>query len=200
MKTRIIHLAVLMAALSGVSQVLADEGDGYWYNSSGEVWHNSAGECLHTNYWVIDDAIIGCDGKVAEEEVVEEVVPVPVALPPAEGTVNFAFDSSDLDAAATSTIDALVSDAKAQGSIKAVRVTGHTDRVGTEDYNMGLSQRRAEAVNAYLVENAGIDPQMVELVGKGESEPLAECSGMRGSSALECLAPNRRADIVFDLF
>ena len=71
MKIRIIHLAVLMAALSGVSQVLADEGDGYWYNSSGEVWHNSAGECLHNNYWVIEDAIVGCDGKVAEVEVVE---------------------------------------------------------------------------------------------------------------------------------
>jgi OOP family OmpA-OmpF porin len=200
MKFRIIHLAVLMAAMSGVSQVLADEGEGYWFNSSGEVWRNSAGECVHTNYWVIEQAIIGCDGKVAEEPV-EEPAPAPVvAIPPAEATVNFAFDSSDLDGTATSAIDTLVSDAKAQGSIKSVRVTGHTDRVGTEDYNMGLSQRRASAVNDYLVENAGIDPQMIELVGKGESEPLAECAGMRGPSALECLAPNRRAEIVFDLF
>ena len=198
MKTRIIHLAVLMAAMAGGSQVLADEG--YWYNSSGEVWRNSAGECVHTNYWAIEQAIVGCDGKEAEVAEEPAPVPVPVAIAPAEGKVNFAFDSSDLDATATAAIDALVSDAKAKGNIQSVRVTGHTDRVGTEDYNMALSQRRADAVNGYLVENAGIDPQMIELVGKGESEPLELCEAMRGQVALDCLAPNRRAEIVFDLF
>ena len=198
MKTRIIHLAVLMAAMAGGSQVLADEG--YWFNSSGEVWRNSAGECVHTNYWAIEQAIVGCDGKEAEVAEEEPAPVAPVAIAPAEGKVNFAFDSSDLDAGATSAIDALVSDAKSKGNIQSVRVTGHTDRVGTEDYNMALSQRRAGAVNDYLVENAGIDPQMIELVGKGESEPLELCEGMRGQTALDCLAPNRRAEIVFDLF
>jgi OOP family OmpA-OmpF porin len=149
--------------------------------------------------------VVGCDGyvePVAAEPAPEPVVaaPVPMAMAPAAATVNFAFDRSDLDANATAAIDSLVSEAKSKGNIKAVRVTGHTDRVGAEEYNVGLSLRRAGAVNDYLVQNAGIGAEMIEMSGKGESEPLATCEGMRGAAALECLAPNRRAEIVFDLF
>ena len=205
MKTRILQVAVVLAALVGASQIQAAEG--YWDDKAADVWRSGSGECLHTNFWNADMAIVGCDGKVAEPPpapmpVVEAapVAPEPVAMTSAEATVNFAFDRADLDSQATAALDSLVSQAKSQGSIKAVRLTGHADRVGTEEYNLDLSLRRAGSVNDYLVERAGVSPQAIEVSGKGESEPLAACEGMRGSAALSCLAPNRRVEAVIDLF
>lgn len=179
---------------------------GYWFNSSGEVWRSGAGECVHTNFWTPEKSIVGCDGKVAEVAApppAPVVAPAPVAQPVAvtqvEETVNFGFDRADLDANATSAIDAMVDRAKREGGIRAVRLTGHADRIGTEEYNLDLSLRRASAVSEYLVQNAGVDPQAIEISGKGESQPLVACEGVFGAAALNCLAPNRRVEIEFDL-
>ncbi len=200
MKNRVVQFVVLVAAVLGISQVQAAEG--YWTNSSGEVWRNSSGECWHNGFWAMDMAIVGCDGKEAEPEPVAEPTPVPppVAMAPVEATVNFGFDKADLDQQATAAIDTLVSNAKSKGTIKGVRLTGHADRIGTEDYNQDLSLRRASAVSDYLVNNAGISPQAIEIAGKGESQPLVGCEGVRGAAAIECLAPNRRVEVVFDVF
>ena len=54
-----------------------------------------------------------------------------------------------------------------------VEIGGHTDSGGDTEYNLDLSQRRADAVSAYIGE-VGIDPERVRSVGFGESEPLAE--------------------------
>ena len=144
-------------------------------------------------------AIVGCDGKVAEAAP-EPVAPAPLAMPSMDAKVNFGFDRADLDATATAAIDTLVGEAKSKGGIKSVRVTGHADRIGTEEYNLDLSLRRAGAVSDYLTQNAGIDAQSVELAGKGESQPLVGCEGVRGAALINCLAPNRRVEVVFDLF
>lgn len=52
-------------------------------------------------------------------------------------------------------------------------VEGHTDSDGEEDYNLKLSQRRAEAIVKLLTERYNVKPQMLEPVGKGEMEPVA---------------------------
>jgi OOP family OmpA-OmpF porin len=114
--------------------------------------------------------------------------------------VNFGFDRADLDATATAAIDTLVGQANSKGRIKSVRVTGHADRIGAEEYNLDLSLRRASAVGDYLTQNAGIDAQSIELAGKGESQPLVGCEGVRGAALVNCLAPNRRVEVVLDLF
>lgn len=205
MKIRVIQLVTLLASMFGALQVQAAEG--YWFNTTGEVWRNSAGECWHTGFWAPEMAIVGCDGKEAEAAPapapVAEPAPAPAPAPAvtsAEGTVNFGFDRADVDQTATSAIDTLVRDAKSKGSIRTVRLTGHADRIGTEDYNQDLSLRRASAVSDYLVSNHGIAAQSIEIAGKGESQPLVGCEGVRGAAAIKCLAPNRRVEIVFDLF
>ena len=199
MKIRATYLAALAASLLAVPQVQAAEG--YWNEKGGSVWRSGSGECIHTGYWSMDMAIVGCDGKVAEVAAPEPVAaPAPVALPSMDGKVNFGFDRADLDATATAAIDTLVSEGKSKGTIRTVKVTGHADRIGTEDYNLDLSLRRASAVGDYLTQNAGIDAQAVELAGKGESQPLVACDGVRGAALVECLAPNRRVEIVLDLF
>ena len=197
MKIRATYLAAVAVSLLAVSQVQAAEG--YWSAKGDSVWRSGSGECVHTGFWSMDMAIVGCDGKVAELAP-EPVTPAPAAMPSMDARVNFGFDRADLDATASAAIDKLVSQARSKGQIRSVMVTGHADRVGTEDYNLDLSLRRAGAVGDYLSQNAGIDAQSIELSGKGESEPLVGCEGMRGAALLECLAPNRRTEIILDLF
>jgi OOP family OmpA-OmpF porin len=56
---------------------------------------------------------------------------------------------------------------------KRVVLTGHTDKTGSEEYNLDLSRRRAAAVAGYLVGECGIPRQLVTAIGKGKSELLA---------------------------
>lgn len=91
--------------------------------------------------------------------------------------VNFEFDSAVLTPGARQVLDRL---AEALLSTELERsqflIEGHTDSVGTERYNQGLSQRRAESVGAYLA-GKRVDPNRFSLIGKGETEPLDEADG-----------------------
>jgi outer membrane protein OmpA-like peptidoglycan-associated protein len=69
-----------------------------------------------------------------------------------------------------------------------IYVYGHTDSVGSEEYNLDLSERRAQTVREYLTEN-GIDPQIITSKGFGKSRPIVP-----GTSA-EAQAQNRRVEI-----
>jgi len=71
-----------------------------------------------------------------------------------------------------------------------VRIEGHTDNVGNAEYNLQLSERRAESVKKYLVEHFGIDPARLETVGYGESRPIASNDTSWGR------AQNRRVELV----
>ncbi|RMF97213.1 MAG: OmpA family protein, partial [Candidatus Schekmanbacteria bacterium] len=62
---------------------------------------------------------------------------------------------------------------------------GHTDSIGSEKYNQKLSEKRAEAVKNYYVEK-GVDASIIEAIGKGESEPVADNKTREGR------AKNRR--------
>jgi len=84
---------------------------------------------------------------------------------------------------------------KEHEEFKLVMVTGHTDRIGSEAYNQKLSEQRANKVKDYLV-SQGIDAGRLQAVGKGESEPVVDCKGIRGKQLVECLAPNRRVVIL----
>ncbi|MDP9894317.1 outer membrane protein OmpA-like peptidoglycan-associated protein [Variovorax boronicumulans] len=92
-------------------------------------------------------------------------------------------------------LDALASDIKARPSpVGAVRVTGHTDRLGSESYNQALSLARATTVRDYLVQ-AGVPAQSVQVQGRGESEPKVQCAQASRAALIDCLAPNRRVEI-----
>lgn len=54
-----------------------------------------------------------------------------------------------------------------------LNIVGHTDNVGNEEYNVGLSRRRAQSVSNYLVEQLGIDPQHLIVEGAGFADPIA---------------------------
>ena len=84
---------------------------------------------------------------------------------------------------------------KANPEIKLVEVQGHTDDVGGDAYNLTLSQSRAEAVQAFLVQ-AGVDPSRLRAKGYGETTPAQTIDGLRGGKLKKARAANRRVQFV----
>lgn len=107
----------------------------------------------------------------------------------------FGFDKTTLQSGAKPLLDNVVAKLKEHEEFKLVMVTGHTDRIGSEAYNQKLSEKRANEVKNYIV-SQGVVANRLQAVGKGESEPVAECKGVRGKQLIECLAPNRRVVIL----
>jgi outer membrane receptor protein involved in Fe transport len=116
--------------------------------------------------------------------------PAPVASAPKSYLVFFDFNKSDLTGQATEIVDAA---AKNAGTMKVTQltVTGHTDTVGSDAYNMRLSRRRAESVAARL-EKDGVPSSEIAIVAKGKRDLLVPTAdGVKEPQ-------NRRVQIVYD--
>lgn len=81
--------------------------------------------------------------------------------------------------------------------INHIRVAGYTDRLGSDAYNLKLSQQRADAVKQYLA-SAGIPMEKISAVGYGKTHQIKSCDGETGQALKDCLAPNRRVVINVD--
>ncbi len=103
-----------------------------------------------------------------EPEPVEVVEPVRVEL-----DVKFDFDKSVVKPDSQDDIKSLA-DFMKQYPQTTTTVEGHTDYIGTDAYNQGLSERRANAVREVLVNQHGIEAGRVSSVGYGESRPVAD--------------------------
>lgn len=107
-----------------------------------------------------------------------------------DNDVLFAFDSSTIRETAKPTLAKVVR-ALANNPDKTLTVTGHTDSVGTEEYNQGLSERRAAAVKRYIVQS-GIEEDRIMTYGRGEMDPLVP------NDTAEARMLNRRVEIVIE--
>ena len=94
-------------------------------------------------------------------------------------------------------LDKLVSDLQGT-NYQSIVVTGHTDRLGSPPYNQKLSERRADAVKAYLI-SKGVQADRISSAGKGETQPVTkpdDCKGPKSKKLIACLQPDRRVDVV----
>lgn len=144
----------------------------------------------------------------AAEPVYVAAAPAPVAVvtppPPAPTRVSFSADSlfdfnqSNVKPSGKQELDKFASDLKG-ASYDVVKVTGHTDRIGSEAYNMKLSGQRADSVKTYLTESGGIPVGKISASGAGETNPvtkLGECKGEKATPQLiACLQPDRRVEV-----
>jgi len=105
------------------------------------------------------------------------------------GDVLFDTAESTLKPGAMTTIDRLA-EFLSRNDATQIRIEGHTDSVGTEEYNAALSQRRARAV-ADAVAARGISGSRIATVGRGESLPVASNDTAGGRQQ------NRRVEIIF---
>ena len=166
--------------------------------------------CWRTGYWTPaaaakDPAGCQCDKDLIPKEVCEPPAPAaaPAAAPKPSGekiTVAadalFDFNKAVLRPEGKAKLDELVAKANAI-KLEVILVVGHTDRIGSAQFNQGLSERRAAAVKTYLV-SKGIEANRVYTEGKGKTQPVTgdKCKGNAKTKALiECLQPDRRADI-----
>jgi OOP family OmpA-OmpF porin len=198
----------LVAGLFAIPLVSSADTDaeipGYVTGTDVTNVRNNFGECWHISGWTPDMAVVGCDGKV-EEPPPPPPPPMVKKMPePCEEHMSFSsealfgFDKSKLSAEGEGKLDELVSHLKTYEQVDRVVITGHTDRIGSEAYNMRLSQKRAESVQQYLLDRQAVDSSHVEVEARGESEPVVGCEGVRGRKRLiACLAPNRR--VVIDI-
>jgi len=106
----------------------------------------------------------------------------------------FAFDSAVLTPEGRRNVDALLQQVRDASRVQTIQVIGYTDRIGSDRYNLVLSQRRAEAVRAALIAG-GVPAAAIIAEGRGKADPLVQCEQAQRKALIVCLAPNRRVEL-----
>ena len=198
MRTSPFLRSALGAILMSTGVVAAHAAEGVFYDPSNAA--SPTGKTIGYELF----RTIGCPGR----ELLG--VPCPVPAEPAAATaepaaaplaaaapapktltlegVNFDFDKSFIRQDDVTNLEQDAATLKEWGDVK-VEVAGHTDSIGTDNYNMGLSLRRANAVRDYLI-SKGIAAENLKAKGYGESQPVADNRTAAGRFK------NRRVELV----
>ena len=108
--------------------------------------------------------------------------------------ILFDFDKADIKPTAETELTklGLIIREKRTGD---VTIIGHTDAKGSDNYNMGLSDRRADSVKNWLVKYAQINAEVITTEGLGETPPIAPNVKADGSDDIDGRTKNRRVDV-----
>lgn len=184
----------------------------YLQDGRGTIARSGFGLCWRSGYWSSADAVPGCDGELAPPMAISPIAPplAPQAAAPAPAATApkrcdfaitltsdeaFPFNKATLSAAAKQRIDEEVLPSLDKCTkVETVLVTGHTDHLGSQQYNQKLSEKRAEAVAVYL-KGKGVNAQ-IETLGAGKTQPVKTCADkLPRPKLIECLVTNRRVVI-----
>ena len=221
--SRVAALSLGLSLIAPVA-LAQNQNIGYLTDTRGGMVKDPYGLCWRTGYWTPALANMECDPDLMPKKPAPvpaaAPAPAPRAAPPAppkpaaappkpaaaaparcDATVTlsndevFVFDKADLTPAAKARLDSgIVSKLATCSKLEAVVIEGHTDRLGSQAYNQKLSEKRADAVKAYLV-SKGANRDSIETIGMGKTAPAKFCGAeIKDRKALiACLAPNRRA-------
>lgn len=115
-------------------------------------------------------------GNTVDGVSLESDAPTPKAAGTLAVAIPFAFNSASLKSGARPVLDNIAEGVKLLGPNARLLIEGHTDAKGTLTYNDKLSQRRADAVRVYLMQQHGIGAARLQTQGKGEREPLRDAA------------------------
>lgn len=192
-------LAVSVCALFPAQVMAHNETrtQGYLVDSRGELVKSGAGLCWRTGYWTPEMAIGECDPLLVKAPA-EPAQEKAAAAPPPEMIrfcttldIQFEIDRYEIEHEYEASVERLGAYLERYPDTTAV-IEGHTDEVGTDEYNMQLSQRRANSVMEYLVTHSGIAPSRLKAVGYGKTRPVADNRTEEGKRQ------NRRIDSVIE--
>src|SRR5712691_4288712 len=132
---------------------------------------------------------------------VEPAAPVkPMAAEPLGATAYFGYNRTEMRPGEAPKLDDFAAKLKDR-AYDRIDAIGHTDRIGSDSYNLALSRRRAEAVRAYLA-GKGVDAGRVRTDAKGEGEPVTgeACKNMgaedrTNQKLIKCLQRDRRVEV-----
>lgn len=199
--------ALIVAAIASANALAASEPHtkhGYVVSrESQEIVRNNYEECWKDAYFDKEtQGRVECGDAVAQAPAAPEYVDETVAL---SAKTLFGFDKDNLRPQAIETLNNLAARLSNE-SVQSVRVEGHTDFMGSEQYNQALSERRANVVANYLV-NQGVPAGKISAAVLGESQAQmtatceAEVAGKKLSKAkrraqlIACIEPDRRVDV-----
>jgi OOP family OmpA-OmpF porin len=209
--------SLLVFAQSSTDITAPEEGGAYLQDSRGGIARSGHGLCWRTGYWTPASALPGCDGELVPPIVKPTApaivqpptaaqAPAPAAPPPPPKRCDFAvtlqsdetfgFNRAALTAEARQRLDSDVLARLSQcEKIDLIMVTGHSDRLGSHPYNQKLSEKRAEAVAAYL-RNKGAPAHAINILGAGKTLAVQACDDkLPRTQLIACLGPNRRVTV-----
>lgn len=177
-------ITILLLAMSSLA-FAANEG--YLTDTNGQIVRSGTGLCWHDGYWTPANAVEGCD-PVAKKAPVSAKITL-------AADVLFDFNKSTLKPEGKAVLDKIVDNLMGLSTVEVIAITGYTDRIGSDKYNLTLSQKRANAVKAYLAKT--INDNVMVVQGKGKAKPVTgdTCKGPVTNKLIQCLAPDRRAVI-----
>lgn len=194
----------IFGALCFSGSVLASNN---WVSPNGKPVVDTRGECIRNGVWTPATAHPDCVKDLAPRPQPAPTpaprveAPRPQPAPPAAPVVKaptrvtfqaetlFDFDKSVIKPEGRKILDGFLTSLNgSQAKYDTVIVIGHTDSIGSDEYNMRLGLRRAEAVKAYLI-SKGINSQSIRTSSRGEREPVAD------NRTAEGRAKNRRVVI-----
>ena len=134
--------------------------------------------------------------ELTPEEIVRGLIPrytrgIAPALPAVAITVRFDFNSVRIGPAAAQTLRTVgIALQSAELDPYRIRIEGHTDSIGSDQYNLKLSERRANSVKQFLIQHYHVAPGRLVTLGRGKQEPIAENETAEGRQK------NRRVEFV----
>jgi OmpA-OmpF porin, OOP family len=210
--------ALLLASCAHTTapQATAKGHIGYLTDHNGTLARSGSGECVRTGAWEPQYAIKECDPQLFAQA--EPPAPQPQATasapvePQSETTdtaqappepvrlfvgldTYFPFDKAELTPEMQRKLDGIAERAK-ESDDASIRIVGFADQIGSPDYNFSLSQRRADAVRTYFIDQ-GVAETALSIDARGETDPIVQCEGRQGASLIDCLQPNRRTEVEF---
>jgi OOP family OmpA-OmpF porin len=205
--------AMALGVLSGAASAQNPDNKAYLDDRQDSVVKSGFGLCWHTGFGPPPASSPECDPNYVAQAAPAVVTPPPVppkqvvqAPPPAvipaaqkvtlDADTLFDFDKATLRPAGRDALDTFVGKLK-DISPETIMTIGHADRIGTDNYNQHLSERRVASVKAYMV-SKGVEGNRIYTEGKGETQPVTkagDCVGPKSAKIIACLQPDRRVEI-----
>lgn len=207
MKKTILSLSIL--CLTSLSAQAATKNNGYLTDTNGNIVKSASGLCVKTGFWTPADAVAECEPTVMKNESnimpapIPEVIqyervqtPIPMTVrKTVSADILFGFDKFKITEQGKNALSQVIENNQ-RSEVTHIQIVGYTDPIGTEVYNQNLSEKRANSVKDYFINN-GYATNIIHSEGKGEANLLITKNECSGEKLISCYAPNRRVEIEF---